>query len=41
MLALKTQRVWSSMGRKGPPPDLWSQLEEAERYQRPPSKPHK
>ena len=31
MLALKTQRVWSSMGRKGPPPDLWSRLEEAER----------
>jgi hypothetical protein len=22
MLALKTQKVWSSMGRKGPPPDL-------------------
>jgi hypothetical protein len=36
MLALKTQKVWSKMGKSGPPPDMWSRLEEAERYRRPP-----
>jgi hypothetical protein len=36
ILALKTQEVWSKMGKSGPPPDIWSALEESARYQRPP-----
>jgi hypothetical protein len=36
MLAHRTQEVWSKMGKSGPPPDMWSRLEEAERYRRPP-----
>jgi hypothetical protein len=35
-LAQKTQEAWVKMGKSGPPPDLWSQLEESARSERPP-----